>query len=118
MWYYKKYFSAVVIILFIIASVYIIFNYTGSKITEKQALTICAKLVYESIAENFTITRTNFDSNFRLGESKIDLYITYPNGKKTSSDCIFYSKYKNNNIKLKQALLVDVSGNLIAKYLI
>ncbi|MFL1780751.1 hypothetical protein ABSA28_00449 [Candidatus Hepatincolaceae symbiont of Richtersius coronifer] len=82
-------------------------------ITTKQAGSICSKLIYENISPAFTITKVEAGRFFSLNKMKVSLYIIFANGKKTSSDCIFYKNYTQGIITLKQALLVDPDGKLI-----
>jgi len=104
--------ATIIVLSVALLFIFIIYTtYSGEKITQLQAGSICAKMVNDYISPNFSITRVEYRDFFSSSNVKISLYITFDNGRKTSSDCIFQRR-NHGEILLKQAMLVNASGNL------
>lgn len=102
----------IIVLVLVALSLFIYFS-RGEKINERLAGTICAKLIYDYIDKDFKVNKVNFDYSYRFNAAKIDLNIEYPNGKKSSSSCLYKKKYSDSIIHLKKASLVDQNGKIV-----
>ncbi|MDR0484696.1 MAG: hypothetical protein LBH40_05420 [Alphaproteobacteria bacterium] len=101
---------AMIIIIIIVFFSYI--HFKGEKIDDRLAGVICAKLINDYIDNDFIITKVNFDESYKFNQVKVDLSISYGNGKDTTSFCYYKKKYSDSTISLIKAELRDIDGKL------
>jgi hypothetical protein len=104
-----------ILLFVVIAWVIIEKKNKGKNLDIKLAGSICAKLVYENIDDNFFLNDVEYREYYSLRDSIITLYLTYSNGFKTSVDCLFERNYKDI-IKLKEIVIINPKGNLNKYY--
>lgn len=85
----------------------------GEKMTEKLAGTICAKLIYDYIEQDFKVINVSFNYSTRFNLSKIEMLIGYKNGAEYQSKCSYKKKYFNSVVELEKAILIGPAGKMV-----